>query len=635
MFDFVSNHKRIVQVVLALIALPFAFFGVDYYFRSGDARATDVAKVGDQAITLADFDQALREQQDRMRQQLGRNFDPAMFDNAEVRLSILDQLINQQLLLQKAQGERFRVPDTQLQQFIAELPVFQENGRFSPERYRQLLAAQNMSPLMFESRVRQELMLAPLQDPVALGSVVARGSAERYINLLEQQREIALAVVEAEPFVKDVKVEDADVKAFYEANAKAFETPEQVRFEYILLAQDSLVGQVALEPAEVKKQYDENARQYTQGEERKAAHILIAVKPDAKDDEKAAAKKKAEDLLAQLKAAPQRFAELAKANSQDPGSAPQGGDLGSFARGTMVKTFDDAVFAMKPGEIAGPVQSEFGYHVIRLDGVTPAKVRSFDEVKAQIEADLRRQKAAQKFAAAADQLQNLVYEQADSLQGAAKALGVEVKTSPLVTRTQAQAIAQGSAKFVQALFSPESLQSKRNTEAIEVGPNALMAGRIAEHKPAAPRPLAEVADEIRRQLVRKAAGELAQQAGREKLALLEQGRSAKDAGVAFGKAVPLNRNQAQPGISPEALSRIFRLAPESLPKYLGLPNERGGFSILRVERVIPPQPADAAKLAAASTRLGEQLGRELFAADLAVIKAKTDVKINQANVLKK
>ena len=179
------------------------------------------------------------------------------------------------------------------------------------------------------------------------------------------------------------------------------------------------------------------------------------------------------------------------------------------------------------------------------------------------------------------------------------------------------------------------MQSKRNTEAIEIGPNALMAGRIVEHKPAAPRPLAEVADEIRRQLVRKAAGELAQKAGREKLALLEQGRSAKDAGVVFGQPVTLNRNQAQPGFSPDALTRIFRLAPESLPKYLGLPNERGGFSIYRVERVIEPPPADAAKLAAASARIGEQLGRELFAADLAVLKAKSDVKINQANVLKK
>lgn len=635
MFDFVTHHKRIVQVVLALIMLPFAFFGVDYYFRSGDPRASDVAMVGDQAVTQFEFDQALREQQDRMRQQLGRNFDPSLFESREVRLSILDQLVNQQLMLQKARKENFRVPDVQLQQFIAALPVFQEDGRFSPERYRELLAAQNMSPPMFESRVRQELLLSTLQDPVALGAIVARGSAERYVGLLEQQRLIALGAIDAEPFVKDVKVDGADVKAFHEANAKAFESPEQVRFEYVLLSQDALVAQVEVDPAEVRKSYEENVRAYTQPEERRAAHILIAVRPDATDDEKAAARKKADEMAAQARAAPQRFAELAKAHSQDPGSAREGGDLGSFARGTMVKAFDDAVFAMKPGEIGGPVQTEFGYHVIRVDAVSPARVRPYDEVKAQIDTDLRRQKSGQKFATAADQLQNLVYEQADSLAGAAKALGVEVKSSPLVTRTQAQAIAQGSAKFVQALFAPESLQSKRNTEAIEVGPNMLMAGRIVEHKPAAPRALDEVADEIRRQLVRKAASELAHKAGREKLALLEQGRSATDAGVVFGQPVALTRSQVQPGFPPDALSQIFRLAPESLPKYLGLPNERGGFSIYRVEKVIDPPPADAAKLAAASTRLGDQLGRELFSADLAVLRSKADVRIKQENVLPK
>ncbi len=635
MFDFVTHHKRIVQIVLALIALPFAFFGVDYYFRSGDPSATDVAKVGDQAVTQFEFDQALREQQDRMRQQFGRNFDPSLFENSEVRLSILDQLVNQQIMLQKARKENFRVPDAQLQQFIAALPVFQEDGRFSPERYRQLLAAQNMSPLMFENRVRQELLLSTLQDPVALGAIVARGSAERYIGLLEQQRLVSLGAIDAEPFVKDVKVEDAEIKAFHEAHAKAFESPEQVRFEYVLLSQDALVGQVAVDPAEVRRLYEENLRAYTQPEERRAAHILIAVRPDATDDEKAAARKKAEEMAAQARAVPQRFAELAKANSQDPGSAREGGDLGSFARGTMVKAFDDAVFAMKPGEIGGPVQTEFGYHVIRVDAVLPAKVRPFDDVKAQIESDLRRQKSAQKFATAAEQLQNLVYEQADSLAGAAKTLGVDVKSSPLVTRTQAQAIAQGSAKFVQALFAPESLQSKRNTDAIEVGPNMLMAGRVVEHKPAAPRALDEVADEIRRQLVRKAASEVAQKVGREKLTLLEQGRSAADAGVVFGKPVALTRSQAQPGFSPDALSRIFRLAPESLPKYFGLPNERGGFSIFRVEKAIDPPPPDAAKLAAASARLGDQLGRELFAADLAVLRSKADVRIKQANVLPK
>jgi peptidyl-prolyl cis-trans isomerase D len=355
-------------------------------------------------------------------------------------------------------------------------------------------------------------------------------------------------------------------------------TPEQVRFEYVVLTPDGLAGQAAVEPAEVKAHYDANVASYGRPEERSASHILITVKPDAKDEEKAAARKRAEELLAQARANPAKFADLAKQFSQDPGSAGQGGDLGSFPRGSMVKPFEDAVFGMKVGDIAGPVQSDFGYHVIKLNGITAATTRPFDEIKGQIETDLKRQRAAQKFAAAADQFQNLVYEQADSLQGVAKALNLPVQTSPLVTRTQAQAIAQGSAKFVQALFSPESLQAKRNTEAIEIGPNALMAARIVEFKPAAARPFDDVRDEIRRQLVRKTASEMAQKVGREKLALLEQGKAA-EAAVTFGKPVTLMRNQAQPGFTPDAMTRIFQADPAKVPQYVGAANERGGFSI--------------------------------------------------------
>ena len=242
MYDIVTKHKRIAQIVLALIALPFAFFGVDSYFRSADS-TLDIATVAGEKITQNEFNDTLREQQERLRQQLGRNFDPAIFDNPEVRFQLLGQLVDQRLLQHKARQENFRVTDAQLQQFIADLPVFQENGRFSADKYRQLLAGQNMTPQMFEARVRAELTLAPLQEPVALGGIVARGSGERYLSLLEQQREIAIASVDAEPFAKDVKVDDAAIKAFYDANPGAFQTPEQAKIEFVTLTLDALMAQ--------------------------------------------------------------------------------------------------------------------------------------------------------------------------------------------------------------------------------------------------------------------------------------------------------------------------------------------------------------------------------------------------------
>jgi len=631
MFDLLHKHPRVTQAVLALITLPFAFFGVDYYFRGGDSGQT-VASVGKNKITQAEFDDALRDQQQRMRQALGTNFDPAMLDAPEMPYALLDQLVNQRLLENEARADRFRVTDAQLAQFIAGLPPFQEDGKFSADRYREVLASQNMSPLMFEQRVRGDLVLSPLQDPIIGGSIAAKSSVQRYLTLLDQKREVAIAQIAAEPFEKSVKVSDDDVKAFYDKNPKAFETPEVAKVDYILLTQDSIAAQVKVDPAEVRQAYEANAKQYTTSEERQASHILIAVKKDASDAEKAKAKQKATELAEKARAKPDSFAELAKANSQDPGSATQGGDLGSFSRGAMVKPFEDAVFAAKVGDIVGPVQTDFGYHVIKVTGITPPHVQSFDEVKGRIEAELKRQKAAQKFASAADQFQNLVYEQADSLAGAAKTLDVKVETTPLVTREKMQSIAMGSAKFVQALFSPESIQSKRNTEAIEVGPNALMAGRIVEYKPGAPKPFAEVKDEIRHQLIHQRASELAVKTGSEKLALLEAG---KDAGGAFDKPVTLTRNQPQPGVTAEGLKKIFDAGERKLPEYAGASNERGGFSIYRIDKVIDPPAPDAAKVDAASARVGSELGRELMNAYLASLKADTDVKINQAALEKK
>ena len=300
----------------------------------------------------------------------------------------------------------------------------------------------------------------------------------------------------------------------------------------------------------------------------------------------------------------------------------------------MVKPFEDAVFAAKVGDIVGPVQSDFGFHVIKVTGVTPSHVQTFDEVKGRIEADLRRQKAAQKFATAADQFQNLVYEQADSLAGAAKALDLKVETTQFMTRAQIQAVALNSPKFVQALFSPESLSSKRNTEAMEVGPNVLIAGRMIEHKPAAPRPLGDVQDEIRQQMTRATASEMAQKAGREKLALLEQGKE-REAGVTFGKPVTVTRRETQPGFSPEAIKSIFDVDARKLPAYSGAVNERGGFSIYKVENVIEAPAPDAAKLQSAGTRVSGEIGRELMTAYLGALKAEGDVKINHAALEKK
>ena len=628
MFDTVHKHRRLAQIILALLIIPFAFFGVDSYFRR-DAAMPAVATVGGVEITRAEYDELVRLQQENMRQTMGRGFDPAIFDNPEVRYALVEQLVAQRLLRQRASEERFRVTDADVTRAISEIEPFRVDGAFSPDRYRALLRQRNKTPAMFESEMRQDLLLAPLQEPITTANIVARSAGERFVGLVEQQRQVASATIDAEPFAKNLKIDDAAVKNFYDQNQAAFNTPEQARIEYVLLSLPALASQVSVDAAELKKQYEANVASYSKAEERSAAHILVAVKPDASEADKAAAKKKAETLAQQARSAPAKFADLAKANSEDPGSAGQGGELGAFARGSMVKPFEDAVFAAKPGEIVGPVETEFGYHVIRVGSIDAGRTKTFDEVKGELEQQVRNNKAQARFAQAADQLQNLVYEQSESLAPVEKAIDVKVVTTPLLTRAQVQQLAQGNAKFVQALFSPESIQAKRNTEAIEIGPNALMAGRIVEYRPAAPRPFDEVKEEIRRQLVARGASELAQKSGQEKLAQLEQGRTEKEVGLAFGKPVVLSRAQPATGFGPDAVNRIFQADSAKLPKYLGAANERGGYSIYKLVSVTTPPSADPKRMEVATARLGEQIGRELMNAYVATLKASGDVKINQ------
>jgi peptidyl-prolyl cis-trans isomerase D len=634
MFAYVDKHKTIAQIVLSIITLTFIFFGTYSYFQRPSA-IPDVATVNGDKVTQREFEDLMREQQQRMQAQLKQNYDPAMFDNPEVRFALVDQLVNQQLLHRQAQDAHLRVTDAQLQNFISALPAFQEDGKFSPERYKLVLSGQNMTPAIFEDKLRDDLTLAPLQEPISAGNIVAKSSAERYLTLLEQKRTIATATIDSDPFLKDVKVDDAAVKKFFDDNQALLKSPEQVRIEYIVLSPETVAAQISVTPEEVRARYDQNAGAYGSAEERSAAHILIAVKPDASDADKAAARKKAEDIAAQVRANPSRFAELAKANSQDPGSAPQGGDLGSFAHDAMVKPFADAVFAAKIGDIVGPVQSDFGYHVIKVTGITPAKLRPFDSVKSEIEAGMRKAKAQQQFAATAEKFQNMVYEQADSLQGVGKALNVKVNETPFIGRAQVQQLAQNNVKFADAVFAAESTSSKRNTDAIEVAPNILIAGRVLEYKPTAARPFDEVKDEIRRQLVRRQAIELAQAAGQKKLALLSQGKSDKEVGLSFGPPVDVTRNQPAPGMAPDALVRIFQVDTKKLPGYVGNANERGGYSIYRVSGVTNPTALDDARIKLVNTRLGEQLGRELMMSYLGSLRAKADVKINQANLEKK
>ncbi len=620
MFNFVHENKKWVQVVLALIILPFALWGVKSYDKSGGSEA--LATVNGEKISPQEFDNALRQQQGRMREMMGDKFDPAIFDKPEIKHSILENLVNQRLLTLQARAAGLTVSDEQLAQVIAGIEAFQKDGKFDKQRYESVLRSQNMSPLMFEDRVQQELGVRQLTDAYANNGFASNNTADNLIRLNEQQRVVSMSQITADSFLKQITVDDAAVKAYYEKNATEFQTPEQARVEYVILSAEALLPQVAVDDSEIKKYYEEHQPEFGTQEQRQAAHILIAVAAQAPDTDRQAAKAKAEQVLQQVKQSPGKFAELAKKYSQDPGSAANGGDLGVFGRGMMVKPFDDAVFQLKPGEISGVVQSDFGFHIIKLLAIKPAKVQALDEVKGVIAQKLKMQKAGDKFAELAEKFSNVVYEQSDTLKPAAELVKAPLQQSAWLNKTQT-ATPPWTDKALQAVFSKEVLNDKRNSTAIEIAPNTLLAVRLLEHKPTSTRPLAEVSDTIRQKLLHQQALELAFKQGKTTLEQLKRGEKLN---LEWKTGQAMTRAQlAAQGV--DLVRQVFQVNAAHLPAYVGVENTQGGYLLVRVDAVKDVAAVDEAKLTRYAHEIRKLTGDELLQAYIADAKKHADISI--------
>ena len=628
MFDFVHKHKTLTQIVLAVIFLPFAFFGVDSYFRAGGG-SDSIAVVGGQPITQQEFAQALQERQNALRRVVGDRVDPALLDSTELRLSVLEGIVRQRLLIDHAVRSRVLVSDQQLQEVIGEQPAFQENGKFSHARYEEILSRQGMNPASFENGLRRDLMVQRVGEAYGGTAIVPKVVAERLLRINVQQREVSQIVLAPEKFVSLVKLEDGAARQYYGAHQNEYQVPEQARLEYLVLSLDSLAAQIEVSGDEVNRFYEQNLQRYAKGEERRASHILIALDPKANAEEKKAARAKADQLLRQARQNPAGFADLARKNSQDTGSAANGGDLGFFPRGVMEKAFDDAVFQMKTGEIAGPVESQFGYHIIRLAEV---KGRGLDDSKKQVELDLRRQKAGKKFSELGEQFRDIVFEQGDSLKPAADALKLAVQTSGWVSRGGSDNKLLNHPKLLQSAFSEDAVQNKRNTEVIDVGDNTLVAARVVEYRPASLRPFDEVGAEINKRLVQQQAAQLAAKQGRETLAKLKQGGGLAGLNWSAGKLV--SRRDAQ-GYAAPVLSEVFKADTGSLPAYAGVENAQGGFVLLRITRVVDDEGVDVAKRKAVGEELRQLLGHEQLNAYIASLKLKAEVNVRQDRLERK
>jgi len=625
MFEFIRTHKRWMYGILLLLIIPsFVFVGMESY-QSNDSGAS-VATVDGQKISQQQWEDAQRRQIDQARQMMGQQFDQKMFETPEAKQAILNNLVGERAIAAEIDRSHITVSDATLQKTIMDIQQFRKpDGGFDMDGYTAALAAQGMTPEMFDQRLRRDLATQQLTGAIQATAFAPRSVTTRLSDINDQEREVQELVFPLATYLPQVKVTDAMVKAFYDKNAQLFQIPEQVKAEYVVFDAKTVEGQVQVSDAEVTDFYNKNLKNYTTPEQRSASHILITASKDASAADQAAAKKKAEAVLADLKANPANFAAIAKANSQDPGSAQAGGDLGVVEKGLFVKSVEDAIYALKEGETSGLVQSEFGWHIIKLTGIKAASQKSLDAARAEITAQLKQQKMSAKYTELAGVFSETAYDQSDSLKPVADKLKLQIQTADNLTRTPNPALGTApvnNAKFLTALFSNDAIKNKRNTEAVEVSPSVLVSGRVVEFRPAAKRPLAEVEAQIRQRVTLEEAGRLARAAGEAKLAAV------KASGDATGFAAPTTVSRTkEPSVNREAALAVLKADVTKLPVYIGVEVPGQGYGVYRIGKVSQPAQADQARRKQESDQIGQLVGQQQLVDYVEALKVKSKAKV--------
>ena len=627
MFDSIRNHSKILMGLLFLLVIPsFVLFGIDSYSRFSDQGAP-VAKVAGNKITQGEWDAAHQREVERIRASVP-NLDSKLLDSAEARYATLERMVNERVISAAADKQLLITSDQRLASYLQQDPSIAglrgADGKLDMERYRQLAGSQGMTPEMLEAKVRQDLSAQQVLGGLQQSVVASQSQTDAALNAYLQRREIQIQKWVPADFAAKVQVTDADLEKFYQAQSERFRSVESADIEYLVLDTLALQKSISLPEQDLKTYYEQNVQRLAGKEERRASHILINAAKDAPAADRAKARAKADELLAAVRKAPKSFADVARKNSQDTGSATKGGDLDFFAKGAMVKAFEDAAFALKKGDISDVVESEFGFHIIQLTDIKAPKAPSFESMRPQLEADLRKQQAQRQFAEQAETFTNSVYEQADSFKPTADRLKLTVQKAQGLTRTPA-AGAQGvlaNAKLLQTLFAEDSVSKRRNTPALEVAPNTLVSARIVAYRPAAVRPFADVKDDVRRQYVVEKSAELAKAEGQAKLA------SWKDqaAQAQVGTALIVSRDQTQ-GQPSAVVDAVLRADPARLPAVVGVDLGTQGFVVARVNKLVARDASSPQQVAQSRQQMTQLWGQAETQAYLTYLKQQLKAEI--------
>ncbi|MDY7067163.1 Peptidyl-prolyl cis-trans isomerase D [Pseudomonas extremaustralis] len=615
-----NSQGWIAKTIIGIIVALMAFTGIEAIFQASTNTKQDVAKVNGEKITQTELSQAVDMQRRQLMQQLGKDFDASLLDEKLLRDAALKGLIDRKLLLQGAADSKFGFSEAELDQVILQTPEFQVDGKFSAERFDQVIRQLGYSRLQFRQMMTQEMLIGQVRAGIAGSGFVTDAEVLAFARLEKQTRDFATVNIKANPAA--VKLTDDEVKAYYDQHAKEFMTPDQVVIDYLELKKSSFFDQVSVKDDELQAAYQKETANLA--EQRRAAHILIEVNDKVTD---AQAKAKIEEIQARL-AKGEKFDALAKEFSQDPGSANNGGDLGFAGPGVYDPDFETALYALNKDQVSAPVRSSFGWHLIKLLGVEAPEVPTFDSLKGKLTRELKTQQVEQRFVEATKQLEDAAFEASDLAQPASD-LKLTVHTSAPFGREGGEGVTANRG-VVTAAFSPEVLDEGANSTAIELDPETVIVLRAKEHLKPAQLPLESVATAIRAQMTKERASATAKTHADELIASLRDGKAPLNQPV-DGQAwkVTAAATRGQESIDPAVLQAVFRMpkpAAKDKPTFSSVTLADGSLVIVRlngVNEAVAPTDEEKAQY---RRFLASRIGQQDFAAYRKQLEAKADIK---------
>ena len=518
------------------------------------------------------------------------------------------------------------VSPEELTEVIGGVPAFfDDSGVFSVEKYERLLRAQNLVPAEFETQIEQDLLVGRLQNVITQSAIVSDSVVRRLVKQRGQQREVSQLIFSPATYRESISVTDEDVRQYFDDNVNLFKLPERAKVEYLVLNEESAGSSVSISDEELRQSYEDRIAEFQGIEERKASHILISVVEDGSDAEKNVARERATELLEIVKKDPSQFGALAQEFSNDPGSAENDGDLGFLQRGLMVESFDKALFESAKGSIVGPIETPYGYHIVRVDDIKEVNTTSFEDAKEAIEKDVRQSKVEETYLSASQTFSDRVYTDYDSLSPVADELGLTIQTSDWVTRDSAgYNTLLAKPELLQAIFSAESLEEKRNTEAFEVQPKTMVAARVVEYALEEDMPFEDVAGEIGDFLKSQGSLDKVVAEGESTLATIQAGQEVISEEWSKPGMVTLVKRQ---GLHPEGLRAIFGVSKEDLPAHVGMTIDDGRYVIFRVTKVVDLDEVTEDDLSTAKRQLEQMLMQQQMGAYIASLRENGHVRI--------